>query len=139
MRRLVGRVVIAIGVIVVAFVVTVRLGPLVSGPPLPTGATRLDLVTEQPSLTLGCADALLGPVRVEVVDGSVVLVATADGSVVEARWPSGYGAWSLDGRAEIADPWGAIVAHEGDVLDRLGGGWDASGRFHICASGIVPA
>jgi hypothetical protein len=111
-----------------------RLLPIVTGPALPAGATRLGIVTEQPNITLGCATALMSPVRVATSGDNIVLVTVESGDTVEAVWPSGFAAWRANGQAVIADPWGSIVGREGDILDSLGGG---GSPFHICPLGMV--
>jgi hypothetical protein len=113
-----------------------RLLPIVTGPGLPAGATRLHIVTEQPNINLACMTAQLLPVRVAISGEDVVLVNVESGDPVDVVWPSGFAAWRANGQAVIADPWGSIVGREGDVLNSLGGG-NSGSSFHICPLGIV--
>lgn len=117
--------------------VTLRVLPIVFGPALPSGATRLHIVTEAPNLTLGCAAALLAPVTVGVSGDDLVLTTVATGETVNVVWPSGFAAWREGDRAVVVDPWGSVVGREGDVLDSLGGGLGLGDDFHICPFGIV--
>ena len=132
---------VGLGILSVALVVLAvaawRLAPLLTGPALPEGATRLNIVTAGPNLTFGCATALLAPVRVASSGDDAVLASVESGNTVRVVWPSGFAAWRIDGRAVIADPWGSIVGREGDVLDSLGGGLGADDAFVICPFGIV--
>lgn len=122
--------------LIVAGVAAWRIVPLFTGPVMPAGATRLTIATERPNLTLGCATALLAPARVATSGDALVLASVDSGSIVDVVWPAGFGAWRLGGRAVIADPSGAIVGRDGDVLTGLGGGLGSDDRFHICPFGI---
>lgn len=112
--------------------------PQFTGPFLPPGATRLHIATEAANLDLGCATALLAPVRVATSGDELVLVSVGSGETVRVAWPSGFGAWRIGGRAVVADQWGRVVGLEGDVLDSLGGGLGTDDAFHICPFGIAP-
>src|SRR5215207_9560188 len=59
-RRTVLYGVLAVVVVMLAAIAW-RVLPLLTGPALPTGATRLAIVTDRPSLVMGCATALLAP------------------------------------------------------------------------------
>ncbi len=111
--------------------------PVLTGPSLPTGATRLQITTDGPNLSFGCATALLAPIRVATSGDGLVLVNVASGEPVKVAWPSGFAAWRVEGRAVVADPWGNVVGREGDILDSLGGGVGVDDTFHICPLGIV--
>ncbi len=111
--------------------------PLFLGPALPAGAERLQITTAGPDLSFGCATAALGPVRVATEGAALVLVSVEAGETVQVVWPAGFGAWRIDGRALVADPWGNVVGREGDVLDSLGGGLGLEDAFIICPFGIV--
>jgi hypothetical protein len=132
---------IAIGVValITVGVVALRVMPLFTGPALPAGATRLNIATEGPNLSFGCAAAALLPVRVATSGDELVLVAAASGETVRVVWPSGFAAWRKDGRAVVADPWGSVIGRDEDVLDSLGGGLGVDDAFHICPFGIVAA
>jgi hypothetical protein len=117
--------------------VAFRVLPLFTGPALPDGATRLHIATERPNINLGCATALLAPVRVATSGDELTLVSVESGSTISVVWPSGFGAWRVGGISVVADPWGSVVGREGDVLDSLGGGSGADEAFHICPLGIV--
>ncbi len=126
----------AIGVVVL-LAVAWRTLPVVTGPALPAGATRLHIATERPSTTFGCPAALLAPARVTTSGDDLVLVTVETGETVPVVWPAGFAAWRVDGRAVVADPWGSVVGREGDVLDSLSGGFGLDDAFHICPVGIV--
>jgi hypothetical protein len=129
----------AVGVIglVLLAVVALRVAPLFFGPALPDGATRLQLATASPNVSLGCAAAALLPVRLSTSGDELVLVSVESGQPVRVVWPAGFAAWLIDGRAVVADPWGSIVGRDGDVLDSLGGGLGLDDAFYICPFGIV--
>ena len=112
--------------------------PQVTGPALPAGATRLHIATERPNLNLACAAALLAPVRVATSGDELILVSVESGHTVRVVWPSGFAAWRVAGRAMLADPWGSVIAWDGDVLVSLGGGGGVGDLFHICPFGIAP-
>jgi hypothetical protein len=114
-----------------------RILPLFTGPSLPLGATRLAIATERPNFSLGCAAALLSPVRIATSGETLVLISVESGNTIPVVWPAGFAAWHVNGRAVVADPWGSIVGHDGDVLDGLGGGGDGVEGFHICPFGIL--
>jgi hypothetical protein len=130
---------IAVVVVIIVVAAVWRLAPLWTGPTLPTGATRLHIVTQAPHLTFGCAAAALSPVRVATDHDDLVLVSVESGETIPVVWPSGFGAWRIDGRAVVADPWGTVIGRDGDVLDNLSGGDGGDGAFGICPFGIVPA
>jgi hypothetical protein len=122
---------LAAGVLIIA--------PRVTGPSLPAGATRLLISTEGPVPPMGCATALLVPVRVAAQGDSLVLVAVESGEVVPVVWPSGFAAWRADGTAVVVGPYGNVIAREGDVRDDLSGGDGTDDAFHICPYGITDA
>ena len=117
--------------------IALRVAPLFTGPAVPADAERLHITTAAPNLNMGCATALLSPVRVSTDGGAVVLVSVESGEPVRVVWPAGFGAWRIDGKAVVADPWGSVVGREGNVLDGFGGGSSSDDVFHICPFGIV--
>jgi predicted amidohydrolase len=123
--------------LVVIAIVAMRVAPLFTGPALPDGASRLQIATAPPNVSLGCAVAALAPVRVSTSADELVLVSVESGQPVRVVWPAGYGAWRVDGRSVVADPWGSVVGRDGDVLDSLGGGLGLDDAFYICPFGIV--
>ncbi len=133
------KVLIAFGLVGLVLVVAIalRLLPLLTGPGLPAGAVRLEIATAQPNLATGCTTALLAPVRVAEASGALTLVSIETGQAVAVVWPSGFGAWRVDGRAVVADPWGSVVGRDGDVIDSLSGGLGLDDAFHVCPYGIV--
>jgi hypothetical protein len=135
-RRKVLRAMAAASLVVIAIVV-MRVAPLFTGSALPDGASRLQLATASPNVSLGCAAAALLPVRVSTSGDEVVLVSVESGQPVRVVWPAGFGAWRIDGRSVLADPWGSVVGRDGDVLDSLGGGLGLDDAFYICPFGIV--
>ncbi len=88
---------------------------------------------------MGCATALLEPARVATSGDDLILVSVATGDTLPVFWPAGIAAWPVNGRAVVVNPWGTVIGREGLVVDRLGGGEDADGVFHICPYGIPPA
>ena len=135
-RRKALTAIVATGVLALALV-AIRVAPLFTGPALPAGAERLHITTAAPNLNMGCATALLSPVRVSTDGDSLTLVVVELGEPVRVVWPAGFGAWRIDGKAVVADPWGSVVGREGNVLDGFGGGYGSDDVFHICPFGIV--
>jgi hypothetical protein len=102
--------------------------------------TRLALETDPPSVFgNGCMTALLLPVRVaHTGDHLQFLWATggsSDGTEARIVWPAGFSAWLVNGRAELREPDGQVVAVDGDVLNNLGGGGAGDDRLHVCSIG----
>ena len=126
-------------VLLLGIATTARVARLYSGPPMPAGATRMQIATERPNFSTGCATAALGPARVTSSNDELVLVSIESGNPVAVVWPSGFAAWRLDGRAQIADPWGSVLGIEGQVFKGLGGGTGLDDAFHICAFGLPSA
>lgn len=137
LRRRVVVASLAVGLLVLA-VGAFRISPLWGGPALPDGATRLQLTTTAPHLipSFGCSAALLGPIVVTSAGDAMVFRTVGSSEPVKIRWPSGWAAWRLDGRAELVDRDGLVVAREGDVLeDRFGGGLGDDDAFVVCSIG----
>lgn len=114
-----------------------RLSPMWPGPSLPAGATPLTLATETGHLlpTTGCPLASLGPARIAVADGALVLVPESGGDPIAVVWPTGWAAWRLDGRAELVSHDGTVVGREGDVISGFAGGVGLDDAFHVCVVG----
>jgi len=129
---------VSVGIVVLLIGAAVfRLSPLWPGPALPTGATRLHIVTASPHLvpTLGCPAALLVPARIATSGDDLILVGVDSGETIRVVWPAGYAAWRLDGRAELLARDGRLVGREGDTLDGLGGGAGDDGTAYLCEIG----
>lgn len=105
--------------------------------PLPEGATPLALRTQPPSWRLpllprACGLALLRPVRL-VRDGEFLAFELInDRQQVPVVFPYGFTGWLVSGKAELVAPEGIVLAHEGDVLFRLGGSSADNGDFVVC-------
>jgi len=111
--------------------------PLSAGPSLPSGASRLQIETGDPGPVFGCQAALLSPVRVATSGDELILISVETGDPILVRWPGGHAAWRLDGSAVVADPYGRIVAREGQVRDDFSGGLGTDDRFTICGLGLT--
>jgi hypothetical protein len=113
------------------------LRPCGRGQPYRPGQTRLVLATEPAHLipAFGCPAALLGPARVTVVSGELLLQREWDGEVERVVWPSGWVAWRRDGRAELVSRDGAVVGREGELVEGYGGGVSTDDLFHVCQIG----
>ena len=61
--------------------------------------------------------------RVERSGSQLVVVDATTGSPVDAIWPYGFSALLVDGKAELLDSDGTVVAREGDVLTSVNGSW----------------
>jgi hypothetical protein len=136
-KQRVAAIVVGVTVILLSLV-ALRCSPLAPGPGLPAGATRLQISTAPAHLlpAFGCPLALLGPVRVAVAGDVVQFVTLDTGEPVDAVWPSGWAAWTIDGRAELVARDGSLIAREGDVIEnRFGGGVGVDNRFHVCIEG----
>ena len=95
--------------------------------PLPSGATPLLLATAPaaeplgPGVEWGCADQLIGEVRVIRAESAVVFE-RVEGGRVDLVWPRGFSAWLRDGEAQIVAPDGSVIARDDDVIsERLVG------------------
>jgi hypothetical protein len=71
---------------------------------------------------------------VATAGNDLVLVSPDGGDAIRVIWPSGWAAWRLSGRAELANRGGGIVGREGDVLI-FGGGENPEGVFRVCEIG----
>ena len=111
------------------------LGP--TGPaPLPPTAGPLVLRTQPwkiwPPSGFSCGMAALTPIRVEQDGVSMVFVNETGDTRVPAVWPNGYSARLLNGRAELVQPNGAVLARDGDLIKNLASGAADNGDFLIC-------
>jgi len=131
------RAVISLLVVALLAAAVWRLSPLWPGPALPLHATRLHIETQAPHLVpnLGCPVALLGPVRLATSNDDLIFFSVETGEAVAVVWPSGWVAWRIDGRAELVDRDGGIIAREGEVIEARYGGGEVDGAFHVCHIG----
>jgi hypothetical protein len=98
------------------------------------GRTQLPLTTETRHSD-ACDLALLPPVRFMRTGDQITFVQTGTGQAWQIIWPMGFTAWLTDGRAQIVDGSGAVIAREGDLMDDVGGSGDP---FHACDFGGRP-
>ena len=89
-RRRKAVIAVAVTGLIVLGAVAWWLMPLVTGPALPAGATRLHITTESPSLPFVCAAAALSPARVSTSGDELILVAAETGNPINVVWPSGF-------------------------------------------------
>lgn len=123
-------------VAVVLAAVAWRVVPVFTGPAMPSEATRLHIATQRPVFVSGCTTAALAPAIVATEGDELILIGVESGATIAVVWPAGFGAWRIDGRAVVADPWGGVVGREGDIVTGLGGGSGTDGAFYICPFGI---
>ena len=66
----------------------------------------------------------------------MTFVSVGQGDAVSIVWPSGFAAREVDHVAKLFSSKGELIAREGDVLDDLGGSFDAAGTtFVVCSVG----
>jgi hypothetical protein len=133
--------------VVATFVVWLVLPPTAA--PLLPGATRLELRTQPtgfgarivlacpaaafPDMLLGRAGDMIVFVRVAGSGGAEVSI--GPGGRIDPIWPAGWSGRLVDGRAELVNPDGVVLAREGDVIRHAGGGNGA-----VCLpTGSLPA
>ena len=126
----------AMGLVGLALV-ALRVAPLFTGPAVPAGAERLHIITAAPNLNMGCAAALLSPVRVSTDGGALVLVSVESGEAVRVVWPAGFGAWRIDGRRWSPIRGAASSAGKGTSSTASGEAAGSDDAFQICPFGIV--
>jgi hypothetical protein len=95
-------------------------------------STEPELGTLPSGARLGCGQAEILPVRVERSESKMVFVSVSMGVSLDLVWPHGFYAKLVDGKGELFEPDGTMVAREGDVLTHLGGERIA-GTIHICS------
>ena len=95
---------------------------IMTGTPVPSGVAGY------------CSWARLEPVRMELSGSEVRFASVATGKPVRIVWPAGFSARIVNASAERVASDGTIVAHEGDTLTRVGGGYEG-GAFHVCMVG----
>jgi hypothetical protein len=78
---------------------------------------------------------LLSPARIAVAGGALVLVAQPSGTPLDVVWPSGWAAWTADGRAVLVTRDGALVGRQGDLIQGFAGGVGVDDAFHVCDLG----
>lgn len=120
----------AIGVLLAACVLTIA-GCQTAAPPMTIGPLPLVLRTQAQYFD-ACDDALLQPVRFARIGEEAVFMSVATNDKVEILWPKDFRARLVDGRSELLDSFGVIVAVEDEVLDDVGGSGDP---FNACSIG----
>jgi hypothetical protein len=102
----------------------------------PSGATQLQLAS-QPGLPmpgLGCANAPVGPIRVEDTGSVARFRMVPTDELLELVWPPGYTAWLATGGAVVLNGTRDLVFREGQILENLGGTPQDDGSWRICIS-----
>ena len=79
-----------------------------------------------------CEDALLQPIRFTRLGEEAVFFSVATHDQVQVVWPKDFHARLVNGRAELLDSFGVLVAVQDDVLDNIGGSGDP---FNACSIG----
>src|SRR5215217_8126875 len=100
-----------------------------AAPPMTVGPLPLALRTRTQYFD-GCDDALLQPVRFMRLGEEAVFASIATNDRVEIVWPKDFRARLVNGRSELLDGLGVIVAVEDEVLDNVGGSGDP---FNACS------
>ena len=126
--------------LIVALAVAVGTAVALLGPsqpaPLPSTAGPLVLRTQPwkfwPPSGFGCGMAALTPIRVERDGVSMVFVNETGETRVPVVWPNGYSARLLNGRAELVQPDGSVLARDGDLISNLASGAADNGDHLIC-------
>lgn len=93
------------------------------------GTAALPLLTATSPSSACALGELAGGLAVDPKTG--LGVTDAFGSVKPVRWPQGYSARTVNGRGELLDPTGRVVAVAGDDI-RVGGGFGEDGVFGAC-------
>jgi hypothetical protein len=107
-----------------------------SGPHAPTAIDGVTLLTHKGSDD-GAYPSGLGKGQLVVRDGCVGMRPKAGGSVVFILWAPGFGIRRRDGRNEVVDPEGNLVAAIGDPIT-LGGGLIGLDTADQLVNGSIP-
>jgi hypothetical protein len=102
---------------------------------LPADAVPLTLRTQPARLwpfSFGCGMAALTPIRVERDGVDMVFSDEASGNRMQVVWPNGYSARLMNGRAELVEPDGSVLARDGDVISGLASGAADNGDLLVC-------
>jgi hypothetical protein len=89
---------------------------------VPLIGKRIDLATSDPPLpgTTVCDLALSSGLLARNPRTGLGLLDTT-GTEHDVIWPAGYTAWIVNGRADLRDESGDVIAHEGDRIELTGG------------------
>jgi hypothetical protein len=70
-----------------------------------------------------------------VRSGSELIFISTGGSGAQRHlvWPHGFSARLVDGKGELLDPDGRVIAREGDVIADIGGGMFSHDTFSVCS------
>ena len=129
-----GRVIaVAMVVLVIAAAVVGRAWlDIGSSRPLP-GTPLAIQIDAPPASGAACPATAIPPARLAVRDTSLVLLAASDGADIPVVWPAGYTARLDQGRGELYDGAGYLVAVAGETIqDRFFGAPSGDGAFHVC-------
>lgn len=115
---------VILGVVVVAIGIAILKPPVGSPHPSVIGV-RIALPTQEPPPGSGtppsCPAALIrGQLKADATEG-LILIEEPDGKDRSIIWPYGYVGRLNDGRLELLDGNGAVVAREGDRVELDGG------------------
>jgi hypothetical protein len=121
-----------------AVVLVATLAPCAdSGPHAPTAIDGVTLLTHMGSED-GAYPSALGEGQLVIRDGCVGMRPEAGGSAVFILWAPGFGLRQGDGRTEVLDPDGDLVAAIGDPIT-LGGGLMGLSTAEHLVDGSIPA
>jgi hypothetical protein len=89
-------------------------------------------LAEATPLTIATESGTATTVRIVVVGDVLDFIDGSSGRPVAIVWPAGWSARRIDGRGELLDPAGRVVALEGELFGGYGGGIGTDGAFHVC-------
>lgn len=92
-------------------------------------------IQTDPAPTQGatCGKDVIPPAKLLVVGDALILIAANGGDEIPVAWPHGYAARLNQGRGELYDPAGYLVAAEGQsIQERFFGSPGSDGAFHVC-------